>query len=156
MLVRDLNDSEEALRELAARVKRIGPDEVYINLPSRPPAEAWVSPPEEDGLMRAKAILGNVAHIVHSAEGIFDFSGYSSIDDAITGVITRHPMREEELLHTLKVWPVAEVRGALTDLESRGSARSIIRYGDRFWTAAAGRYGETQAKKPRNKFGTNQ
>ena len=44
MLVRDLNDSEAALQDLAAVLSRIEPDEVHISLPLRPPAESWVEP----------------------------------------------------------------------------------------------------------------
>ena len=144
MLVRGVNDSEEALAEIAAQLKRLRPDEVHINLPTRPPAEAWVSPPEQDGLMRATALLGDVAHVVHPAEGTFDLSGCTNLADAVVGVIARHPMREEELLHALDRWPAAEVQKALTELEAHGGARRIVRYGSCFWTATAGRYGETQ------------
>ena len=45
MLISGLNDGDEALRDLAAALHRIGPDEVHINLPVRPPAEPWVEPP---------------------------------------------------------------------------------------------------------------
>jgi len=144
MLVKGANDSEEALGELAAQVKRVRPDAVHINLPIRPPAEAWVCPPEQDGLMRATALLGDIAHVVHPAEGTFDLSGYTNIADAVVGVIARHPMREEELLHTLDQWPAPEVQKALAELEAHGGARRIVRYGSRFWTAAAGRYSKTQ------------
>ena len=153
MLVRGLNDTEESLRELAALVKRINPDEVHINLPIRPPAEPWVKPPEEEGLMRATALLGDIAHIIHPAEGVFDLSGYANVVDAVVGVITRHPMREEELLRTLNRWTPAEVQQALADLSAHGGARVIVRYGRRFWTAAAGRYGETQSAAPADQRG---
>ncbi len=153
MLVRGLNDSEEALRELAAHVKRIRPDEVHINLPVRPPAEKWVNPSEQEGLMRATALLGDIAHIVHPAEGTFDLSGHANIADAVVGVIARHPMREEELLRALGHWPAAEVRKALADMAVHGHARLIARYGNRFWTTAAGTYGETQGTTRTNKHG---
>ena len=153
MLVSGLNDTEEALRELAAQVQCINPDEVHINLPIRPPAEPSVKPPDEEGLMRATALLGNIAHVVHPAEGIFDLSGYARVVDAVVGVITRHPMREEELVRTLGRWTPAEVQQALADLAAHGGARMIMRYGRRFWTAAAGRYGETRSETSANQHG---
>jgi len=153
MLVRGLNDTEEALRELAAVVQRISPDEVHINLPIRPPAEPWVKPPDDDGLMRAMALLGDIAHVVHPAEGVFDLSGYANVADAVVGIITRHPMREEELMRTLDHWTPSEVQQALADLEAHGGARVILRHGRRFWTAAAGRYGETLTSAPANQRG---
>ena len=36
MLVRGLNDTEESLREIVAVLERVQPDEVHINLPTRP------------------------------------------------------------------------------------------------------------------------
>ncbi len=144
MLVRGMNDTEEALRALAMQVKRIRPDEVHLNLPVRPPAEEGVNPPNQEGLMRATALLGDIAHIVHPAEGIFDLSGYANIADAVVGVIGRHPMREEELLRALDQWPVADVRKALADLAAHEHARLITRYGSRFWITTAATYGETQ------------
>lgn len=151
MLVQGLNDSEEALGEIAALVKRIRPDEVHINLPTRPPAEPWVKPPDEEGLMRATALLGDIAHVVHPAEGSFDLSGCAGVAEAVVAIITRHPMAEEELLRTLDRWRPAEVQQALADLESHGGARVIVRYGRRFWAAAAGRYGKSS-----NATSTNQ
>lgn len=153
MLVRDLNDTEPALSELATLVERIHPDEVHINLPVRPPAESWVMPLGEEGLMRATALLGNIARVVHPVEGVFDLSGYENVADAIVGVITRHPMREEELLHALDRWSHPEVQQALADLTKHGGARVIERYGRRFWTAAAGSYGEAQGAAPAKQGG---
>lgn len=140
MLVRSLNDSEPALRHIAAVLRKIKPDEVHINLPTRPPAETWVQPPDDEGLMRATAILGDSAHVVQPIEGTFDLSGCNDLTDAIVGVITRHPMREEQLRHALERWSPGQVEEALAELEASGRAQVIERYGARFWSAAASRY----------------
>jgi wyosine [tRNA(Phe)-imidazoG37] synthetase (radical SAM superfamily) len=58
MLVRGLNDTEQALRENAVVLRQIEPDAVHINLPTRPPAEKWVQLSDKDGLRRAMTILG--------------------------------------------------------------------------------------------------
>ena len=47
--------------------------------------------------MRAISILGDAAEVVHPAEGSFDLSGYGNVVDAVVGIITRHPMRQDEL-----------------------------------------------------------
>lgn len=140
MLVRGLNDSEPALRHIATVLQKIGPDEVHINLPTRPPAETWVLPANEAGLLRATAILGDVAHVVQPAEGTFDLSGCNNLTDAIIGIITRHPMREAELRHALERWSPGQVDEALAELAASGRAQVIERYGVRFWSAAASRY----------------
>ena len=140
MLVRGLNDTEPALREIAVTLRRIEPDRVHINLPTRPPAETWVQPTNEEGLMRARAILGNTATVVHPAEGSFDLSGYDSVIDAIIAIITRHPMCEEELERTLVRWTPDQVREVLVNLETSGRAQVVERYGARFWSAAPANY----------------
>jgi wyosine [tRNA(Phe)-imidazoG37] synthetase (radical SAM superfamily) len=140
MLVRGLNDTEQALREIASVLRQIGPDEVHINLPTRPPAETWVQPPDEEGLMRATAILGDIARVVHPVEGTFDLSGGENLTDAIVGVITRHPMRQAELERALAQWAPGRVSQALAELEASGQAQVVERYGARFWSAAPARY----------------
>jgi wyosine [tRNA(Phe)-imidazoG37] synthetase (radical SAM superfamily) len=142
MLVRGLNGTEESLHEIAAVLERIHPDEVHINLPTRPPVETWVQPPDEEGLMRALAILGNVAHVVHPAEGSFDLSGSENVVDAIIGIITRHPMREDELERALEKWIPGQVALALEELAASGQAQVVERYGYRFWSASPARYPE--------------
>jgi len=136
MLVRGLNDTEEVLRAIAATLQKIGPDEVHINLPTRPPVETWVKPPDEEGLMRARAILGDIAKVVHPAEGTFDLSSYDNVLDAIVGIITRHPMRQDELERTLAQWAPRKVSEALVTLQTSGRAQVVERYGIRFWSAA--------------------
>jgi wyosine [tRNA(Phe)-imidazoG37] synthetase (radical SAM superfamily) len=141
MLVKGLNDTEDALRDIAAALRRIEPDQVHIVLPTRPPAEPWVEPPDEAGLMRAVAILGDVAQIAHPAEGDFDLSGCAVVE-AIVSIITRHPMREDELVRTLERWTPGQVEEALEMLATGGQAQVVERHGVRFWSAAAARYPE--------------
>jgi len=142
MLVKDLNDTEEALVSIASTLQLIQPDEVHINLPTRAPAETWVQPPGEEGLMRAMAILGDVASVVHPAEGTFDLSGYENLVDAVVAIITRHPMREEELIRTLTRWTPGEVSVILEELQQSEQAQMILRHGSRFWSGAHAFYPE--------------
>jgi wyosine [tRNA(Phe)-imidazoG37] synthetase (radical SAM superfamily) len=153
MLVRGLNDTEAALREIAAVLEHIQPDEVHINLPTRPPVETWVQPPDEEGLMRALAILGEIARVVHPAEGSFDLSGFESVVDAIVSIITRHPMNEAELRRALEKWTPGQVDKALDDLSSSGRGQVVERYGARFWSASPGHYPQESSvtsKTPRS------
>jgi wyosine [tRNA(Phe)-imidazoG37] synthetase (radical SAM superfamily) len=151
MLVRDLNDSEEALGEIAEAIDQIGPDEVHINVPTRPPVETWVQPPDDEGLMRASAILGDFAQVVHPAEGTFDLSGYDNPSDAIVSIITRHPMRQEQIERSLTQLAPEQVEQSLVDLETSGRAQMVERYGIHFWSATPSRYpieSQSQATSP--------
>ncbi len=150
MLVRDLNDTEEALHEIAAVLERVQPDEVHINLPTRPPVETWVQPPDDEGLMRALAILGEVARVVHPAEGSFDLSGSEDVVDAIINIITRHPMSKDELVRTLSNWSPQNVDEALAELEISGRAQIVERLGVGFWSAVHSVYPDDEHSQRTN------
>jgi wyosine [tRNA(Phe)-imidazoG37] synthetase (radical SAM superfamily) len=139
MLVRGLNDTEQALREIAACLARIGPDEIHVNLPARPPVEPWVEPPDDEGLMRAIAILEAVAPVraVPPAGGTCDLDGFDSAADAVVAVITRHPLAEADLLRTLTRWTPHQIEAALAELQADRRAQVVVRHGTRFWTGAA-------------------
>lgn len=140
MLVRGLNDTEPALKEIAAVLQRIQPDEVHILQPERPPVETWVLPPDEEGLLRARAILGDIARVIHPASGTFELDGTESLVDAVVGIITRHPMRESELVETLKHFSSQAVTATLLELENSGKAQVVERLGARFWSASPAHY----------------
>lgn len=140
VLVEGMNDTEEALRDLAVILHQIGPDEVHLNIPTRPPAEIWIRPPDEEGLQRARAILGNVARIFDKTEGVHNLEGYSDVVEAVLDIITRHPMRQDELEQTLEKWFPGEVSSALEELKSSGRAQVVERYGVKFWSGAPARY----------------
>ena len=143
MLIKGINDTLPALGLLAETLKQIQPDEVHINLPTRPPAEPWVAPPDDEGLLRATAILGDIAKIVTPIEGDFDLSGYENITDAIVGIVTRHPMRENQLIQTLARWSPDEVNETLSTLSNDGRIQVVERYGVRFWTVEQAHYAES-------------
>jgi wyosine [tRNA(Phe)-imidazoG37] synthetase (radical SAM superfamily) len=140
MLVQGLNDTEDALRDIAATMEIICPDQVHINLPTRPPVEPWVQPPDETGLARATAILGEKAQVVHPAEGTFDLTGFDHAIDALVAILARHPMREEDLVHTLQRWTPGQVEEALEALASSGQVQVVERYGCQFWCVAGARF----------------
>jgi hypothetical protein len=80
--------------------------------------------------------------VVHPAAGSFDLSGYDNLADAVIGIITRHPMREDELIGTLERWSPAELKDVLEDLMDSGQAQIITRYGVRFWCASSSSFSE--------------
>jgi wyosine [tRNA(Phe)-imidazoG37] synthetase (radical SAM superfamily) len=141
MLVAGLNDTEPALRDLAAALRLIGPGEVHINVPSRPPAETWVKAPEPPVLERARSILGAEAQVVLPADGDFELATDSPVTDAVLEVITRHPMSERELVAALsRRWAPDDVERALGELVADARAQIVERQSQRFWSAAQYRY----------------
>jgi wyosine [tRNA(Phe)-imidazoG37] synthetase (radical SAM superfamily) len=140
MLVKGVNDTAEVLLGLRDALARIRPDQVHINIPIRPPAEAWVEPPDEEGLMRAVAILGDVARVMLTYEGSFELAEDLPVAEAIVEIIRRHPMQERELLETLARFAPGEVQRALQDLVASGEAQEIVYQGQTFWLYVGGRY----------------
>ncbi|MGW8318576.1 MAG: radical SAM protein [Candidatus Promineifilaceae bacterium] len=140
MLIKDLNDHEAALRDIAQVLARIKPDQVHISLPARPPAETWVEPPDAEGLMRAMAILGQCATIIHPAQGTFDVGGYESIVEAIIGIVTRHPMSQADVEQVIGQWAPERLDETLAELAASGRAQLVERYGTMFWSATPAHY----------------
>lgn len=148
MLVRGLNDSRPALQDIAAILRQIAPDEVHINLPTRPPVETWVEPPDEPAIQMAVALLGNIARVIRPVQGTFDLNSDEDITNAILNIITRHPMRQAELEQALLVWDPTKLDEALIGLKASGRAQMIERGGARFWSAAHSYYpNENQSYK---------
>jgi wyosine [tRNA(Phe)-imidazoG37] synthetase (radical SAM superfamily) len=140
MLIQNLNDTEEALHRLAWAVRRIGPDEVHLNLPVRPPAEDWVRGTDEDGLIRAMAILGRVATVVPPEGGALVLREDVQPVDAVLEIIPRHPLRERDLIAALEsMWP-SRVGRILAILAAHPDARRHIYRGEAFWTYAGAKH----------------
>jgi wyosine [tRNA(Phe)-imidazoG37] synthetase (radical SAM superfamily) len=142
MLIRGVNDGEESLRDLAGVLQRIGPDEVHLNLPVRPPAESWVEPPDDAGLARAGEVLGKVARVVSPKTPLLNLAGSKDVVETIVQLVARHPLAEEEIVQAIEQWQVGEPAELLKRLEASGRARRLERGGKGFWTGAEGRYVE--------------
>jgi wyosine [tRNA(Phe)-imidazoG37] synthetase (radical SAM superfamily) len=135
MLLKGLNDTEEALSDLARVLEDVRPDEVHLNTPDRPPAEPWVEPTDAEGMMRARALLGDVARVVPPVELKLELEPGQSALDALLAIIGRHPMQEDELDTFLRGWdPVAGPK-VLDELQESKEARLVERYGTRFWVS---------------------
>jgi wyosine [tRNA(Phe)-imidazoG37] synthetase (radical SAM superfamily) len=151
MLVRGLNDGDEALRDIAAVLERIGPDEVHVNQPVRPPSEAWVAPPAPGILERARLLFagvsrprGGVARVVAAGPPPLELASHANVTEAVLDILARHPMDLEELVHALQRWSPGEVGQALARLGASGRIRTVNRMGRRFWASADAKYGDDE------------
>ena len=151
MLLDRLNDSSEALWEIAKILQTVKPDAIHINLPTRPPAETWVKTPHPEGLIQAMAIFGYIAEVVHPAEENFDLSGYNNPVDAIISIISRHPMSQDQLEKTLGRWCPGQTSQVLADLEASGQVQVVNRFGSRFWSSSTAHYPKQKNEEQNNK-----
>lgn len=140
MLVADLNDDEAALRNIAEILHRIGPDEVHLSLPDRPPSESWVRAPEAAHIQRAAAIFGGVAKVLEPVEVGLAPEDREHLLDLLLTVVTRHPMREQELIRLVqRRWP-GRATSTLDALANDHRFQVVERLGERFWCSAGSRF----------------
>jgi len=97
MLIAELNDSEDALEEVADFLACLEPDRSYLSIPTRPPGEDWVRAPDEETINRAYQIVGGR---VDGAEYLIGYEGnaFASTGDAeedLLSITAVHPMRED-------------------------------------------------------------
>jgi wyosine [tRNA(Phe)-imidazoG37] synthetase (radical SAM superfamily) len=136
MLLGNVNDSPEALFEIAAILAKVEPDEIHISTPIRPPAEPWVELPSEESLERASSILGSVTRVLRPIEVEVETDVEEGLIDAILTVVSRHPMQEIEVVRSLSRWVPGRVLESLSALANSGDVRVIERHGKRFWCSA--------------------
>lgn len=140
MLVRGLNDTEEALAGIATLMDFIRPDAIHLSRPTRPPGEKWVQPADQDGLNRALEIFGNTAEVVPLPVGYYDLTGYEDAVEAVIGIITRHPMREDEIVETLTRWVPGHAEDAFVALKAHEQVQAVRRGKVTFWSASPADY----------------
>ena len=134
MLVKGINDSEEELRRIKEYLHDIEPERVYLNIPIRPPAESWVEPPDESGIILAHSIIGESVSIAGYERGKFSLSGFDSPMDALLVLIQRHPMREEQVIKALKDTVSSDyVREMMSGLVASGRVKRVKYRGEIFY-----------------------
>jgi wyosine [tRNA(Phe)-imidazoG37] synthetase (radical SAM superfamily) len=96
VLVKGINDSDESLMEIKSAIEQVKPDRIYISVPTRPPAEAWVCPSRPDRIIRAHEILGTAWDLTDYESGIIGVDNFPDARTAISEICSRHPLREEQ------------------------------------------------------------
>ncbi len=97
MLIKGLNDDENEVGTVASFIEELSPDKAYVAIPTRPPAEGWVEPPEEEAVNRTYQIfdgkLGHVEYLIGYEGNAFAFTG--NLEEDLLSITSVHPMREE-------------------------------------------------------------
>lgn len=100
MLIRGRNDDAESLQATAAFVAELSPKRACLSIPTRPPADARVSAPDEDTLLRAHVIFAaRIPHVELLTAAVSDVL-VATGDEAedLVAAVTVHPMRQESLV----------------------------------------------------------
>lgn len=104
MLVKDVNDTLEILRQTAELISSANPAIAYISIPTRPPALSTVVVPDENVINEAYQIFLEKklnTELILGFEGTnMGFTG-NAIEDIIN-ICTVHPIREDTMMELLK------------------------------------------------------
>lgn len=126
MLVKDLNDNPEELTAIANFIKsRISPYKAYIGVPTRPPAEPWVSRPEPESITAAYAIFTKEGLNAETLTG-YESSGFVVTDNPVEEILeitAVHPMRSDAVEDVLNRFSVGE--DVLQQLVKEGRIRKV-------------------------------
>jgi wyosine [tRNA(Phe)-imidazoG37] synthetase (radical SAM superfamily) len=97
MLVGCNVEDDSLLWQIAGFIRQVGPATAYLSIPTRPPAENHVLPPEPEDIIRAYRIFSNKLDHVEYLVG-YEGDSFSSTGNAaedLLGITAVHPMREE-------------------------------------------------------------
>jgi len=140
MLIDGLNDDPSEVDDIADFLEILEPDIAYISIPTRPPAEGWVRPADEERIGYA---YSRFAQRVPRVELLIGYEGneFSHTGDAYSDILSItavHPMREDavkELCRNDKAeWSVVEqlVReGSLLQAEFNGHTYYLRKFRDK-------------------------
>ncbi len=95
MLVKGVNDDEEGLEKLAAFIARLNPHKAFLSVPTRPPAESWVSRPSTIALaylLFSQQIDYVECLVTHEGS---NFVSTGDIETDLLAILEVHPMRED-------------------------------------------------------------
>lgn len=129
MFVKGLNDSDSQVREIADFLSRLKPAAAYLAIPTRPPAEKWVEPPDEETINRAYHIINEkverVEYLIGYEGNNFAFTG--NVEADLLNITAVHPMREEAVQKLLSKanagWSVVQqllAKNQLVEIEYEG------------------------------------
>ncbi|MCD6334951.1 MAG: radical SAM protein [Candidatus Latescibacteria bacterium] len=129
MLVKDFNDSDALVGEVAHFLARLRAGHAYLSIPTRPPAEEWVQPPGEEAINRAYQIFSSrvdhVEYLIGYEGNAFAFTG--NVEEDLLSITAVHPMRVEAvrefLARAAADWSVIQrliAQGRLIETEYEG------------------------------------
>ncbi len=136
MLLQGINDSDAALHDLAAVIRQINPDMVHLVLPTRPAPEKEVQLPVPERLERAIAILSEVATVVNPLKGNMDLRNATDKLEAITAIVSRHPVQQRELHKAIAdCFPAGSGKAddVLQELFASGRFNCVEHNGESYW-----------------------
>jgi len=141
MLLGGVNDTDAALNDLANVLEEILPDMVHLVLPTRPASEQEIRLPSDERLEQAIAILSKVAVVINPFKGNMDLRNSPDMLEAITSIVSRHPVQQRELQKAVADCYPGEAQKAddvLSDLFATGRFKLVEHNGEAYWVLQKG------------------
>ncbi len=100
MLVKGLNTTTEQVSALARLIAQIAPDIAYLSIPTRPPAESWVEPPDEQEILTAYRTFsdGGIKTELNVTHEEGEFNTGDNVADGILAITSVHPVRRDDMV----------------------------------------------------------
>ena len=99
MLIKNVNDAEDSIKEISNYILKLEPAIAYLSIPIRPPAEKWVSSPDEENINRSYQIFSekieHVEYLIGYEGNVFAFTG--NVEEDLLSIMSVHPMRKEAI-----------------------------------------------------------
>jgi len=141
MLIAGVNDTADALQDIAVALEKVRPDTVHLVLPTRPSTESDVRLPADEGLARARLVLSQVATVVHPVKGSMNLKNTADIIETVTAITRRHPLQDRELRHALdELLPDEpdQVERLIVRLLGSGKFKTVtLQDGEIYWVPAS-------------------
>jgi len=104
MLIDGINDDTDEIGKVASFLSTICPDESYIAVPTRPPAEDWANPASEEKINSAYREFNKQVDDVEYLLGYEgnEFSSTGNFQEDLLSITAVHPMREEGVQELLR------------------------------------------------------
>lgn len=134
MLVSGINDRADSIRALSSFLEELRPFKSYLSIPTRPPLEPWVRPPEAEALQELLEIIEKRHHffdLLFESE-VDDFVSTGNLAEDVLGITAVHPLRESALRKL-----IAEANGDWNLIESLIMSGQLFRLtyrGTHFYT----------------------
>ncbi len=103
MFVKNINDGESNLRQLAEFLSKVKPKKVYLATPIRPPSSPEVESLDLSSLVRIRSVLGSVVPNVEflNTQHRDEIQLTSDVEKDLLGAVAVHPLREDQLKEKL-------------------------------------------------------
>jgi wyosine [tRNA(Phe)-imidazoG37] synthetase (radical SAM superfamily) len=134
MLVKNINDKLHEVEAISTFLKKIKRNKSYFSIPTRPPVELYVVPPDQHILTQLSSFIAQ--HILDSVM-LFnperdDFYGAGDLENELLATLSVHPMREEAVKKF-----IASKGGGINTLQQMVDSKRISEVmfeGKRFYT----------------------